>query len=181
MKRIPIGLFVTFLVLMVFSACQENVYMDWKIANERFFNSLEDSMKYYASSNYTSLPDSVKQVSPPMQKDSDKSTGIYYYYKLYYAGYPLSRQPNANSYVLVKYKGTLIDGTVFDQATTPSQFILSSTIQAWKDVLPKLHNGARIKLYAPTTLAYDTATLHMPTIPPYSALVFDINLIDSQY
>jgi hypothetical protein len=181
MKRISIGFFVIFLVSLIFSACQENVYMDWKLANQRFYNTLEDSMKYYASTAYTSLPDSIKKTIPPMTRDTDKTTGISYYYKLYYGGYPLERKPNAGSMILVTYNGTLINNYVFDQATSPAAFTLAKTIPAWRDIMPKLHSGAHLKLYVPSTLGYDTATTTLPKIPPHSVLIFDINLIDSQY
>ena len=160
MKRMSIGLLVTFLVLMVFSACQENLYVDWKIANEKWLANFVQTHK--ADTNFHTT-----------------STGLSYH--LIYGGYPLSRQPSAGSYILVTYKGSLINDSVFDQATSPTQFILSNTIPAWKEIMPKMHNGARLKLYVPSALAYDTATTHLPTIPPNSVLIFDINLLDSQY
>ncbi|MEI6754559.1 MAG: FKBP-type peptidyl-prolyl cis-trans isomerase [Paludibacter sp.] len=181
MKRISISFFVLFLVSFIFSGCQENIYMDWKLANDRFYNSLEDSMKYYASTNYTLLSSVYKQSNPPMTRDTDKITGAFYYYKLYYGGTPGDIKPNANGncYILVDYKGSLINDSVFDKSTN-AQFTLSSTITGWKDVLPNFSKNAHLKLYVPSVLAYDTATTKLPTIPPHSLLIFDIRLKDVQ-
>ena len=153
MKRISIGLFLTFLGLIIFSACQENVYMDWKLANDNWYAVHKSDSGFVTS-----------------------STGLCY--QILYPGYALARQPNANSNVLVAYKGTLIDGSVFDSQPAGVWLSLPATIQGWQEILPKLHNGAHVKLYIPAALAYDTTTTNT-TIPPHSVLIFDMNLIDS--
>lgn len=153
MKRISIGLFLTFLLLMVFSACQENVYVDWKLANE----------KWYAA--HKNDPDFITT-----------SSGLCY--KVIFPGWDYSRQPNINSTVVVTYKGSLIDGSVFDVQTSPVDISLTSAIEGWKEILPKMHNGASLKLYIPSKLAYDTVSTNTQ-IPPHSVLIFDINLVDS--
>lgn len=178
MKRISIGLFITFLGLLIFSACKEYEFMDWKIANERYFSSLEDSLKYYASAKYTSLPDSVKVFNPPIQRDSDKSTGIYYYYKLTYGGNPSGRQPNPTSQVLVNYSGKFYDGYNFDSGKN-MVVSLSNVVTAWRDVLTKMKTGAKLKLFVPSKLGYDTISTNSK-IPAHSTLIFDIELLDSQ-
>jgi len=153
MKRISIGLFLSFLLLLIFSACQENVYVDWKLANEKWFETHKNDPGFVIS-----------------------STGLSY--NIIYGGYPLSRQPNAGSSVYCTYKGSLIDGSVFDNQSTATWFGLSTTIKGWQEIMPKLHNGAHVKLYIPAKLAYDTTSTNA-LIPPHSVLVFDINLIDS--
>ena len=157
MKRISIGFFITFLVLLGFSACQENVYMDWKLANDKWLTNYVQTHK----------------------NDTDfftTSTGLSY--QLIYGGYKLSRQPNSGSNIKVSYKGTLIDGSVFDSNTVGTWLILSQTIAGWREIMPKLHTGAHIKLFVPSALAYDTISTN-PVIPPHSVLIFDLNLLDS--
>lgn len=180
MKRIAFGFFAFFVASLLFTACQENVYMDWKLMNDRFNASLEDSMKYYASTKYTSLPDSVKKLRPAMQRDSDKTTGDYFYYKYIVQGSKSGRQPKPSSDVIVKYKGSLVDGSIFEYSYSTAQFTLSGTISGWKDIFPKMHTGDSIILYVPAKLAYDTVTT-MTKIPPHSLLKFSIRLIDSAY
>jgi len=153
MKRTSIGLFLGFLFLLILSACQENVYMDWKIANDNWYTKHKTDSGYVVS-----------------------STGLCY--QILYPGWTLARQPNANSSIEVTYRGTLIDGSIFDSQSTGVWFTLSNTIAGWKEIMPKLHNGAHVKLYVPAALAYDTITTNT-LIPPHSVLIFDINLIDS--
>jgi FKBP-type peptidyl-prolyl cis-trans isomerase FkpA len=153
MKRISIGLFISFLFLLIFSACKENVYVDWKLANENWYAVHKSDSGFVTS-----------------------STGLCY--KIIYPGWSLSRQPNSGSSVEVTYKGTLIDGSVFDSETSAVWFTLSGTIEGWQEIMPKLHNGARVKMYVPAALAYDTISTNS-SIPPHSVLIFDINLIDS--
>ena len=161
MKRISIGLFFTFLVLMLFSACQENLYIDWKLANEKWLANFVKEHK--ADTNFFTTASGLS------------------YHKIY-GGYPSSRQPNASSQITVSYKGTLINDSVFeDNSKVQVVLYLSQMIPAWREIFPQMHNGARFKMYVPSALAYDTATTHLPTIPPNSVLIFDINLIRSDF
>jgi FKBP-type peptidyl-prolyl cis-trans isomerase len=156
MKRISIGLFFTFIILLLFSACQENIYMDWKMANDQWYNTHKSDSGYVVS-----------------------STGLCY--KIVYPGGQYQRQPNANSIIKVYYTGSLIDGSVFDSrpAYNPVWLSLSRTIAGWREIMPKLHNGAHVYLYVPSKLAYDTISTNS-AIPPHSVLKFDIHLVDSQ-
>jgi FKBP-type peptidyl-prolyl cis-trans isomerase len=153
MKRISIGLFITFIVLLVFSACQENVYVDWKIANDQWF------AKHQSDSGFVT-----------------SATGLTY--KIIYHGWDFGRQPNSGSNIKVSYKGSLIDGTIFDSNSAGVWLSLPGTIAGWREIIPKLRTGASVKLYIPSALAYDTVSTN-PTIPPHSVLIFDVNLLDS--
>jgi len=152
MKRISIGLFLTFIGLMIFSACQENVYMDWKVANDQWYEKHKSDEGFLAT-----------------------STGILY--KVYSPGWDYSRQPNSGSDVRVSYTGSLIDGTTFD-SSTDTWIGLSSAIAGWKEIIPKMRTGARFKMYIPSKMAYDTVTTNT-SIPPHSVLIFDVTLLGS--
>ena len=81
--------------------------------------------------------------------------------------------------VRVDYTGTLINGTVFDsnaQSGAPAEFALNSVIPGWTEGLQKVSKGGKIKLYVPADLAYGDEG--RPGIPPGSALIFDVSLID---
>lgn len=88
--------------------------------------------------------------------------------------------PTADSDVVVNYKGTLIDGTVFDSTdrhgAKPLPFNLSKTIPGFKEGLQKIGKGGKIKLYIPGNLAYGDNP--MAGIPANSTLIFDIELVD---
>lgn len=83
------------------------------------------------------------------------------------------------STVSVKYKGQLLDGTVFDSTrTVPYQFTLGRqpVIQGWVDGLKYFKNGGKGHLLIPSTLGYGSQG--MGKIPPNAALVFDIEITD---
>ena len=158
MKRISIGLFATFLVLMVFTACQESIYMDWKMANERWYN--------------------VHKSDPGIKTTS---TGLCY--KYIFKGDSLGKQPKPvwtlspyGSWVTVNYVGNTVDGIIFDSGTY--DYWSYKAIKGWQEVLPKLHVGDSIVMYVPSVLAYDTATSNSQ-IPPNSVLIFHIRLKDT--
>ncbi len=95
--------------------------------------------------------------------------------------------PKLSDTVTVNYTGRLIDGTVFDTSLQPRQaggtaapasFALDSVIDGWKEGIQKVAKGGKIKLYVPANMAYGDDG--RAGIPPGSALVFDIDLIDVQ-
>ncbi|MBS1654114.1 MAG: FKBP-type peptidyl-prolyl cis-trans isomerase [Bacteroidetes bacterium] len=86
------------------------------------------------------------------------------------------KTPTACSDVTVQYKGYLIDGTVFDQSTSPVTFNLGMLIPGWKNTLPLISSGGRIVIYVPPSLGYGSQ-VNGP-IPANSILVFEIDLID---
>ncbi|HQQ93766.1 MAG TPA: FKBP-type peptidyl-prolyl cis-trans isomerase [Bacteroidia bacterium] len=85
--------------------------------------------------------------------------------------------PNINSTVLVKYKGALTNGTVFDQNLNSGvSLLLSNTIKGWQEGLPYFKKGGKGVLLIPSALGYgDQAT---GKIPAASVLIFDIDLVD---
>lgn len=86
--------------------------------------------------------------------------------------------PTLDSRVTVNYTGTLLSGDVFDKSTTPVSFGLSGLIAGWKQGLPLIKKGGRIKLVIPSYLGYGCTA--MPGLPANSVLYFDISLVDVQ-
>lgn len=81
--------------------------------------------------------------------------------------------------VVVNYKGTLTDGTEFDNSYTrgePLSFRLDGVIPGWTEGLKHIKKGGKIKLIIPPALAYSKASA--PGIPANSTLVFDVELLD---
>ncbi len=88
------------------------------------------------------------------------------------------KQPTENDRVRCHYEGTRIDGTVFDssiQRGTPADFGVKQVIRGWQEALPMMKEGAKWKLFIPAELAYGEQ--QAGEIPPYSALVFEVELI----
>lgn len=88
--------------------------------------------------------------------------------------------PSIASKVSTHYHGTLIDGTVFDSSVErgqPAQFGVGQVIAGWTEALQLMPVGSKWKLYIPYNLAYGERGSGA-RIKPYSALVFDIELLE---
>src|SRR5690606_15731023 len=84
-------------------------------------------------------------------------------------------QPRLQDSIAVHYKGTLIDGTVFDSSydkNNPQVFVLSGLIPGWQEGLMQMREGAVFRLVIPAYLGYGFR--EMGKIPPGSILVFDV-------
>jgi FKBP-type peptidyl-prolyl cis-trans isomerase FklB len=87
--------------------------------------------------------------------------------------------PGPTDFVTVHYKGTLIDGTVFDSSyarNTPATFAVNAVIPGWTQALQLMSPGAKWMVYIPSSLAYGAHGAGS-VIPPHSALIFEIELI----
>jgi FKBP-type peptidyl-prolyl cis-trans isomerase len=87
-------------------------------------------------------------------------------------------KPGRDNTVRVNYEGTFIDGTVFDSSYVrgePAEFPLSGVIPGWTEGIQLMGEGAKYKFYIPSDLAYGPGGNR--SIPPYSPLVFEVELI----
>ena len=85
-------------------------------------------------------------------------------------------KPTANSDVEVRYRGELIDGTVFDEATTPVTLNLGGVIKGWTEGVQLMSVGDKYRFYIPSELGYGEQGAGND-IKPNAALVFDIELV----
>ncbi|MBQ9548749.1 MAG: FKBP-type peptidyl-prolyl cis-trans isomerase [Bacteroidales bacterium] len=79
--------------------------------------------------------------------------------------------------VWVNYKGTLLDGSVFDETpegAEPIQMQLSRVIKGWTEGLQLVGEGGKIKLFIPSELAYGEQGNQ--GIEPNSTLIFDVEV-----
>ena len=76
--------------------------------------------------------------------------------------------------VWVNYKGTLLDGTVFDENDS-TQFVANRVIKGWTEGLGLLGEGGKATLYIPSDLAYGERGNR--NIEPNSVLVFDVEVL----
>ncbi|MEI7255575.1 FKBP-type peptidyl-prolyl cis-trans isomerase [Dickeya dadantii] len=87
--------------------------------------------------------------------------------------------PKDSDTVVVNYKGTLVDGSEFDNSYKrgePLSFRLDGVIPGWTEGLKHVKKGGKIKLVIPPALAYGEAGV--PGIPANSTLVFEVELLD---
>jgi len=88
--------------------------------------------------------------------------------------------PARQDQVRVHYTGRLVDGTVFDSSVErgqPAEFPVNGVIPGWIEALTMMPVGSKWQLYIPHNLAYGERGAGA-SIPPYSALVFDVELLE---
>ena len=76
--------------------------------------------------------------------------------------------------VWVNYKGTLLDGTVFDENDS-TMFVANRVIRGWTEGLGLLGEGGKATLYIPSDLAYGQRGTR--GIEPNSTLIFDVEVL----
>ncbi|MDQ3395544.1 MAG: FKBP-type peptidyl-prolyl cis-trans isomerase [Bacteroidota bacterium] len=111
-------------------------------------------------------------------------------YKVLEAG--TGSTPVRGNRISVAYKGTLLDGTVFDESKdgSPLVYNLGSTsmIAGWEQGVPLMQNGEKAMLLMPSHLAYSNNITVIPesiredlvgrSLPPFSILKFELTLED---
>ena len=88
------------------------------------------------------------------------------------------RSPRGGSVVTVHYKGSLINGKVFDSSYErgyPEAFRLSDLIVGWQIALTQMHIGDHWIVYIPWQVGYGTRA--NGPIPAYSTLIFELELV----
>ena len=89
------------------------------------------------------------------------------------------KSPKATDTVRCHYEGRLLDGTVFDSSYKrgePADFGLNQVIPGWTEGVQLMKEGAKFRFHIPYLLAYGERGAGAQ-IPPYSTLVFDVELI----
>jgi len=112
------------------------------------------------------------------KKDGIKVTASGLQYEIISAG--TGAVPTATSKVKTHYHGTLIDGTVFDssvQRGQPIDFPVNGVIAGWTEALQLMPVGSKWRLFIPHNLAYGERGAGA-SIAPYSALVFEVELLE---
>ena len=89
-------------------------------------------------------------------------------------------KPGPQSTVVTHYHGTFVDGTVFDSSVErgdPAEFGVHQVIPGWTEALQMMSVGDKWRIACPPKLAYGEQGAG-DSIPPNTALVFEIHLIE---
>jgi FKBP-type peptidyl-prolyl cis-trans isomerase FklB len=99
-------------------------------------------------------------------------------YQVFATGDAKAAAPTLTDRVTVNYRGSLLDGTEFDNSDKHAQaatFGLNGVLKGWREALQLMKPGAKWRLFIPPELGYDL--MSPPTIPPGSLLIFDVELL----
>ncbi len=88
-------------------------------------------------------------------------------------------KPEVTDIVRVHYIGSLIDGSVFEDSHEgdPAVFGVNRVIPGWTEVLQLMNVGSKWKVFIPQELAYGANVRTGSPIQPFSALIFEIELL----
>ncbi|MEQ1748958.1 MAG: FKBP-type peptidyl-prolyl cis-trans isomerase [Prosthecobacter sp.] len=116
-----------------------------------------------------SIPDSSGKVTT--------ASGLQY--RVLTSGPTDGRSPTHFNSVIVHYRGTLTDGTVFDSSYDrgqPASFGVGEVIPGWTEALKLMKPGDKWMLFIPSQLAYGSRAVG-GKIPPNSDLIFQVELL----
>ena len=89
-------------------------------------------------------------------------------------------KPTASDLANVHYEGKLTNDTIFDSPLKrgePTEFYVNQVIKGWTEGLQLMSVGSKYRFFIPQDLAYG-ANENNPQIPPFSTLVFDVELLE---
>jgi len=145
------------------------------------FNDLTDRLRAEQEAEAKAMAEEgQKYLETNAKRDEITVTDSGLQYEVIEAGDASSDKPRHQSKVRVHYHGTFIDGRTFDSSYErgqPAEFPVGGVISGWTEALQLMNVGAKWKLYIPYNLAYG-AQGSPGGIPPYSTLVFDVELLD---
>ncbi len=153
-----------------------------KISNAQMDNSMKSVKKLQASEKEEiakkNLIEGKRFMAENRKMKNVVQTNSGMQYKIITTGKGTS--PKATDIIKAHYKGSLIDGTVFDskyarkkQFATP----VNRVIKGWTEALQMMKIGSKWRLFIPSELAYGSRSPSQ-AIPANSTLIFDIELLE---
>ena len=152
----------------------EQFKIDPNKMNDIFNNYLE---KRHTMAVETNKAKGAKYLEANAKKDGVQTTESGLQYKIIEEGNK-DMVPGPRDTVSVIYKGTLTDGTVFDQTpegAEPATLVLNRVIPGWTEGLQLIGEGGKIQLTIPSNLGYGEQGAQ--AIQPNSTLLFDVELV----
>lgn len=103
-------------------------------------------------------------------------------YEILEKGDENGKKPAKESTVKVAYEGKFLDGKIFDSSREEgTELSLDRVIEGWKELIPLMNVGMKIKTYIPAEKGYGEQGIKyqgQEIIPPNALLIFEIKLID---
>ena len=146
---------------------------------EHFFRRQEEKQRAEAAEKYKGAKsEGEKYLSENAKKEGVVTLPSGLQYKVLKEGN--GKSPKATDKVVCHYEGMLVDGTMFDssiQRGEPATFPLNGVIAGWTEGLQLMKEGAKYRFFIPYQLGYGERGAGA-SIPPFAALVFDVELIE---
>ena len=143
-----------------------------------FFTKKQEEQQREQAKQYESIKaDGENFLAENAKRPEVKTTASGLQYEVITEG--KGQKPTETDVVKVHYKGTLIDGTVFDSSVErgePMEFPVGAVIPGWTEGLQLMDEGSKYILYIPYNLGYGENPVG--DIPPGSTLVFDVELLE---
>lgn len=143
-----------------------------------YFQKMESRMNAEkAEKGKKALEEGKKFLAENAKKEGVKTTASGLQYEVLNEGE--GKHPSATDKVRCHYEGRLLDGTVFDSSYRrgePADFGLNQVIPGWTEGVQLMQEGAKYRFYIPYLLAYGEGGAG-ELIPPFSTLVFDVELL----
>ncbi len=159
----------------------EDVYNE----KETMFNLTEANnfINKYAYNKYLIKADENKKRGEAFLNENRTKPGVIttesgLQYKIIEEG--VGPSPRLKDQVKVHYKGTLIDGTIFDSSydrEQPATFQVTKVIKGWTEALLLMKTGSKWEVYIPSDLAYGINGSRN-IIGPNETLIFEVELIE---
>lgn len=108
------------------------------------------------------------------EKPTLSKSGLYY---TILAEGDASKKATRMDLVSVNYKGSLINGTVFDQSRHPVEFPVAAVVPGFSEGVQLVGVGGKVRLYIPGKLGYGENPPPGCGILPGSMLVFDVEIV----
>lgn len=145
---------------------------------DKFFKEMQEKQAAEAAK----LGEAMKKEGEDFLAENAKKEGVVVLpsglqYKVVKEG--SDRMAGKTDTVRCHYEGRFINGQVFDSSYkrgVPAEFGVNQVIKGWTEALQLMGEGAEWELYIPYNLAYGEAGAH-GSIPPYSALIFKVEVI----
>ncbi|MEQ8407210.1 MAG: FKBP-type peptidyl-prolyl cis-trans isomerase [Gammaproteobacteria bacterium] len=157
-----------------------------QMQNEQIMAALQTFMQRQQEAQQSALSDNLAAsqefLAENAQRDGVVTLDSGLQYMVMEEGAAGGASPTASDSVLAHYHGTLPDGSVFDSSVErgePATFGLSQVIPGWTEALQLMSVGDKWRLFLPPDLAYGEAS-PTPAIPPNSALIFEVELLEIQ-
>nr|WP_315203008.1 FKBP-type peptidyl-prolyl cis-trans isomerase [uncultured Flavobacterium sp.] len=155
----------TLVILTLLISCNKNK----EVTNEETKEPTKEATVDNVAKNDKEITDYIAKNNLKAEKSE---SGLYYVINEPGTG----AQPTATSNVTVAYKGSFMNGSIFDQSGPEGiSFGLDQVIKGWTEGIPHFKAGGSGILLVPAHLGYGNET--MGPIPGGSALIFEVKLI----